>query len=243
MKKLSNIRGAIPCISMLLFGGMSANAANQAFDEAFQHLVANYVNEPRGEQNDKLFEEVFSKGTKKDLANSIRIGLSNPTQVERWHKLLQLSYSADIHPRELLPWMRDNLKTVLSSCDMSAAFFVHNILSYGNDGDVQSVLEVAKVLPADRAKLAQKVASRIRDSKQLMSQLSPATVQEGPSESSSNEQKSRTTKPSPEPKKAPEATPASTPSEEPGSSTPWSIIVVLIVAAIGLLWLLLKRRK
>jgi hypothetical protein len=32
-------------------------------------------------------------------------------------------------------------------------------------------------------------------------------------------------------------------SEEPTSSTPWSIIVVLIFAAIGLLWLLLKNRK
>jgi hypothetical protein len=44
--------------------------------------------------------------------------------------------------------------------------------------------------------------------------------------------------------KAPEAKPTtSTPSEEPTSSTPWSIIVVLIVAAVGLLWLLLKGRK
>lgn len=34
-----------------------------------------------------------------------------------------------------------------------------------------------------------------------------------------------------------------TPSEEPASSTPWSIIVVLIVAACGMLWLLLKRRS
>lgn len=42
--------------------------------------------------------------------------------------------------------------------------------------------------------------------------------------------------------KAPEAvrTP-STPSEEPTSSTPWSIIIVFIVAATGLLWLLGKR--
>jgi hypothetical protein len=42
---------------------------------------------------------------------------------------------------------------------------------------------------------------------------------------------------------APEAKPTATPSEEPASSTPWSIIVVLIVAASGLLWLLLKRRS
>lgn len=46
----------------------------------------------------------------------------------------------------------------------------------------------------------------------------------------------------PAPKKALEAKPA-TPSEEPTSSTPWSIIVVLIVAATGLLWLLVKKRK
>jgi hypothetical protein len=49
---------------------------------------------------------------------------------------------------------------------------------------------------------------------------------------------------SPAPKQAPEAKPtAPTPSEEPTSSTPWSIIVVLIVAATGLLWLLVKNRK
>lgn len=35
----------------------------------------------------------------------------------------------------------------------------------------------------------------------------------------------------------------STPTEEPASTTPWSMIVVLIVAALGLLSLLLKRRS
>jgi hypothetical protein len=45
------------------------------------------------------------------------------------------------------------------------------------------------------------------------------------------------------PKKAPEEKPASSASEEPTSSMQWSIIVVLMVAAIGLLWLLLKNHK
>jgi hypothetical protein len=46
------------------------------------------------------------------------------------------------------------------------------------------------------------------------------------------------------PKKTPEVKPTtSTQSEESPSSTPLSIIVVLIVAATGLLWLLLKKRK
>lgn len=41
--------------------------------------------------------------------------------------------------------------------------------------------------------------------------------------------------------KEPKATP--TPSEEPTSSTPWTVVAVLIVAAIGLLWLLMKKWK
>lgn len=45
------------------------------------------------------------------------------------------------------------------------------------------------------------------------------------------------------PKKSPEEMPASPPSGEPTSSTPRAIIVVLIVAATGLLWLLVKNRK
>ena len=42
--------------------------------------------------------------------------------------------------------------------------------------------------------------------------------------------------------RSPEAKPA-TASEEPLTSTPWSAIAVLIVAATGLMWLLVKKRK
>ncbi len=44
-------------------------------------------------------------------------------------------------------------------------------------------------------------------------------------------------------KKSLESKSTSIPSEGPTSSTPWSIIVVLIVAGCGLLWLVLKRRS
>jgi len=46
---------------------------------------------------------------------------------------------------------------------------------------------------------------------------------------------------SPEPTKPPKATP--TPVEESSSSTRWPVLAVVIVAAVGLLWLLLKKRK
>jgi hypothetical protein len=48
-------------------------------------------------------------------------------------------------------------------------------------------------------------------------------------------------KPSPTPKAA--VAKAVTTNEEPTSSTPWSVVTVLIIAAIGLLWLILKKRK
>lgn len=44
-------------------------------------------------------------------------------------------------------------------------------------------------------------------------------------------------------KTTPQPKPSESPIEEPTASKPWSFIVVLIVAASGLLWLLLKGRK
>lgn len=70
------------------------------------------------------------------------------------------------------------------------------------------------------------------------------TVGRGEDPSPSPQQTQATLTQPPTSKKAPEAKPTtSTPSEEPVSSKPWSIIVVLIAAALGLLWLVLKNRK
>lgn len=55
--------------------------------------------------------------------------------------------------------------------------------------------------------------------------------------------KSQPTEQPPAAKTAPEVKVSSTSGVELASSRPWSIIVVLIVAAIGLLWLLIKGRK
>lgn len=75
----------------------------------------------------------------------------------------------------------------------------------------------------------------IADSKQSQlngpDNLQPAIVLDA-NEAMSGKSKTREPKPTP-----------TTSSEEPTSSTPWSIIVMLIVAATGLLWLLVKKRK
>lgn len=47
----------------------------------------------------------------------------------------------------------------------------------------------------------------------------------------------------PTPKKAPSSSPAMPPNEEPTTSTPWRIIIIVITAACGLLWLWFKRRS
>jgi hypothetical protein len=92
---------------------------------------------------------------------------------------------------------------------------------------------------ASRSQLATKLAATIE---------SPSP---SPNNSSLAPDKQATASPNPLPlvqqpasKRAAEVKPTvATPSEEPTSSMPWSIIVVLIVAAIGLLWLVLKNRK
>ena len=64
-----------------------------------------------------------------------------------------------------------------------------------------------------------------------------------PSESEASASSGRDV-PAPAPHKEPEAKPTvPTPSEKPASSISWNIIMMLIVAGCGLLWLLLKRRS
>ncbi len=65
---------------------------------------------------------------------------------------------------------------------------------------------------------------------------------EAPSEDHSSAPQRTTKASSPEQLPTPNV-PKTSASEEPASSTSWSIIGVLIVAACGLLWLLLKRRS
>lgn len=92
---------------------------------------------------------------------------------------------------------------------------------------------------------ATKVISATQDNLKLVADLI------GSPSSSSIESATSATSVSSEPVEKPSETkkineskpPTTTPSEEPASSTPWSIIVVLIVAVTGLLWLLHKKRK
>lgn len=81
-----------------------------------------------------------------------------------------------------------------------------------------------------RQAFAKEQAAKDQLAKPMASQTSPSNSSTGLT-------------PAPPSRRQIEAKPTSTPSEETTSSTPWSIIVVLIVAAIGLLWLLLKRRS
>jgi hypothetical protein len=69
---------------------------------------------------------------------------------------------------------------------------------------------------------------------------SPASASSAPSKPLPKVAPSSPTSPAP---KASASTLPAAAIEKPSSSTPWSVVAVLIVAAIGLLWLLLKNRK
>jgi hypothetical protein len=101
-------------------------------------------------------------------------------------------------------------------------------------------------LPNGRLLLAED-ASRVDTLKNFTPNAALETLQKSDSESDQLPNKLPATSSlpivQPPTSKAPEAKPAPMPIEKPGPSTPWIIIVVLIVAAIGLLWLLLKNRK
>jgi hypothetical protein len=77
----------------------------------------------------------------------------------------------------------------------------------------------------------------------LYAELVPTSKPIAPREASKVESPNAPASLPPAEVKVPEAKLAPTPSDEPTSSTPWSIIIALILAATSLMWLLLKRRS
>ncbi len=141
-----------------------------------------------------------------------------------------------------------------------AGLLITSVTKVAEPADYQRIVE-AVLATNDAAKIAKlrEAASRVSgkdEFERLLKLHGPGAVGTGleptktnttapPSSSLDFSKSTDSTSPinEPAPKKTPEAKPASTPSDEPASSTPWSIIAVLIVAAAGLLWLLLKRRS
>jgi hypothetical protein len=109
--------------------------------------------------------------------------------------------------------------------------------------DARSRTELARMLegkinPSEHQKTS-KEDSNLVPKVAIESSLSGTTA-----ENSSQHQLLPNTMPPPATKRAPEVILKTEPSELPVSLTPWStIIVVSVVAALGLLWLLLKRRS
>lgn len=101
--------------------------------------------------------------------------------------------------------------------------------------------------PVDIGPRDEKIIYPIRDMAVKIVQKLDATFNQSTTNSNASQQSAaeQPKRPSlvqtPATKKEPEANSAPTQTEAPTSSTPLSIIVVLIVAAIGLLWLLFKR--
>lgn len=131
-----------------------------------------------------------------------------------------------------LEYARDVLQTRTMEMNSSVAGSVAELLvRRGTPDDVERLRSLIKTRPYLTATIE--------------GQLRHAAVFQAAKDAASDAKKTIT--PSlelPAPKKATAATPtALTPSEEPTSSTPWSVIVILIVAATGLLWLLVKKRK
>jgi len=104
------------------------------------------------------------------------------------------------------------------------------------------IQEIRTASNASALRLSRSQSIEARDG--IMHQVTSATSEDKPDEAKAPRHTTIVPPPTQSPKQATEAkSTRSTPDEEPASSTPWSIIVVLIVATIGLLWLLLKGRK
>jgi hypothetical protein len=163
---------------------------------------------------------------------------------------LELLDGGAVRAVELARGDLDGIKRVLlarkESDDLHVAPFeiesvMRVLVHHGTSEDIDRINQAAKALSSHNTTLSAIWAQSIQ------SDLGMLQKEKSQNTSATKAYPTATTRStislSPTKAKSSEAAKLAVASEEPTSTTPWSIIVVLIVAATGLLWLLLKKRK
>jgi hypothetical protein len=132
-----------------------------------------------------------------------------------------------------LNYARQTIRTRTFEISSSTAGSCAHLLAYhGEENDVA----LLRWLSETRPYVAPDVSSKIQVIERRL-------LIKSPTENRVGRANSLNLRPTTEAEPAPTSPKPTLPNEEPTSSKPWSVIIVLIVAAIGLLWLLVKKRK
>lgn len=235
-------------LSVLAVQAMAAPSKD--FDAAMERLLADYSGSMVGDPHDQaLLNAVYKAGSPSDFQAALWTCLKNPARRSQWPKAIQLSSTADIPDRDLATWARGNLELCATSLTGVGPNWLATMLSgrNGNPEDVKRLREIASRLPpekAEQAKIINQTADSIRDGQLFLQDMRRQEAEAVTTSTAVSAPKSPASQQSTPQVKTHEKQPAaSAPTKDSTSTLSWSLILGLIVAATGLLWLLVKKRK
>lgn len=251
MKK-HRICAFLAVLTLMCLGSIQAQDAPPNFESSFLNLLKNYDLEVvPSEKQQSLWREVLKYGSEDQVRAAVWSVLRDPKQSYSWGQAINLSARAGIPRNEIAEWAHNNLETVA----MLPSWQFHGMISSliitpGRSeavqrADAERLHEIANRLPLDQekqAKLIHQTANNIigsLDGMRILLQQKEELLRAGQIAPSS----------SPEARQQPiQAQPQSKPVESKHTDKGqtrinWLLWLVVITAAIGLLWLLFKKRK
>jgi len=237
-----------------------ATAASPQFITTYEHLLEDLSSGFPGKEPGYYpkfivagFNSLLKLATREEIGDAIATTLSTPQKRPHW--IDASSLSAMLGPQfdrsKIVAAIRGNLENyfVLDEVEnvghnrrVAITIAATELCYYGTEDDVELVksfaAKVAKVNPGLAQSLEMTVYDRVkvRELRAKAASENSARIQEATPPFS-------TPPPTPGSKsKFPESL-QPTPSEKPASSTPWPLVAIVVVVAIGLLWLLFKRRS
>ena len=231
-----------------------------AYQELLGELASDFPGKETGSY-DKIIVEGFTGllklGTREELGNAIATTLADTRKRPLWMDSLSLSHmlGPQFDRSKIVAAIRGNLehyfvldegKYVASNRRAVINIAATELCYYGTEDDVELVksfaAKVAKVNPGLAESLEMTVYDRakVRELRaKAASANSAGILEQQPREKGPFLAKQT---PPPAQNTPPGSKPPTAPIEEP-ASTAWRFSVVLIVAAVGLLWWMLKKRK
>jgi hypothetical protein len=237
-----------------------ATAASPQFMAAYEQMLGDLSSEFPGKgpgYYDRFivagFSDLLKLGTREELGDAIATTLADTGKRPHW--MASFSLSRMLGPQfdrsKIVAAIRGNLEhyfvldeveNVATNRRAAINMASTELCYYGTEEDVKLVKSFAAKVAKINLGLAQSLEMTV-DDRVKVRELREKAV----STNSASIQEAIPPFPTPPPTlgskaKLPESAPP-TPTDEPTSSTPWSLIMVLIVAATGVLWLLVKKRK
>jgi hypothetical protein len=216
------------------------HSRDAAFDATFEELLAGFRNDFSDRNSNELIKRMHDHGSNAEVQTALWRVLNDQNRINDWTNALLLGRDHQVSQSEMLKWVRDNLTVIVERAPLGIFTMLENILVTGEIADAERLRSIGARLPevqAERAAKIRKTADSVIARIEYLNEFREKAAKINQHESNTKPQFS------PPPKDSIGKNIAESPLLASGESHPWLVCIAVVISALGVIWLSLKKKS